>query len=227
MDSNAIYCLSVIALAIVCTPLQGQGPKPSEDRQGDSWTRTLTERAKRGTLQDVFQNVRGDTGRWSDEPKLAIAPPIEKKPAKTSLDDWLDQLLEKPTHVSTAGDDSWLLLRTRQLDDNDRLWVERIERRGNQFTVVLNEAIWQGKYFKTFTYYHVYGVNLGKLPPGDYEAKWVIVPMTFKQFEGDGRPATFVAGRQNNNWSKDDAPAEKKPVELRTKFNVATEAKTP
>jgi hypothetical protein len=224
MQSNAVCRLYALVLAAVCTSLQAQEPTPSDVRQGDSWTRTLTERAKRGTLQDVFQNVRGDTGRWSDEPRLLHAPPIETKPAKASLDDWLDQLLEKPAHVSTAADDNWLLLRTRQLDDNDRLWVERIERRGNQFTVTLNEAIWQGKYFKTFTYYHVYGVNLGKLPPGDYEAKWVISPLTFKQFEGDGRPASFVDRRQIDNWSKDDAPAEKKPVELRTKFRVVAEA---
>lgn len=223
MLSNATRSLSVLAMAAVCASMQAQESTPSDSLQGEAWTRTLSERAKRGTLQNVFQNVRGDTGRWSDEPRLLHAPSIERKPAKTSLDDWLDQLLEKSDQTIAAGDDSWLLLRTRQLDDNDRLWIERIERRGNQFTVVLNEAIWQGKYFKTFTYYHVYGVNLGKLPPGDYEAKWVISPLTFKQFEGDGRPASFVSGKQIDNWSKDDAPAEKKPVELRTKFRVVAE----
>jgi len=224
MLSHAMRGLSVLALATLCTLLVAQEPRPSGSRQGDSWTRTLTERAERGTLQDVFQKVRGDTGRWSDEPRLLHAPPVETKPAKTSLDDWLDQLLEKPAHVATASEDNWLLLRTRQFDDNDRLWVERIERRGNQFTLTLNEAIWQGKYSKTFTFYHVYGVNLGKLPPGDYDAKWVIAPLTFKQFEGDGRPASFASGKQLDNWSKDEAPAEKKPVELRIKFRVVAAA---
>lgn len=221
MLSNAVRGLGILVLATACTTLPAQEPAPSETRQGDQWTRTLTDRAQRGTLQDAFQKIRGDTGRWSDEPKLLQAPPIDKKPAKTSLDDWFDQLAEKSAHTASPADDTWLLLRTRQLDDNDRLWIERIERRGNQFTVVLNEAIWQGKYFKTFTFYHVYGVNLGNLAPGDYEARWVISPLTFKQFEGDGRPASFVDRRQIDHWSKDEAPATKKPVELRTKFRVS------
>ena len=38
-----------------------------------------------------------------------------------------------------------------QLDDNDRLWIERIERKGNRITVVLNRAVWQGYYRKNFT----------------------------------------------------------------------------
>lgn len=224
MQSNAIRSLYALVLVTVCPALQAQEPTPPDVRQGDSWTRVLRDRAQRGTLQDVFQKVRGDTGRWSDEPRLLLAPPVDTKPAQTSLDDWLDQLAEKPAHAPTSSEDTWLLLRTRQLDDNDRLWIERIERRGNQITVTLNEAIWQGKYFKTFTFYHVYGVNLGKLPPGEYEASWVIAPLTFKQFEGDGRPASFGSGKQIDNWSKDDATAEKKPVELRTKFRVAAAA---
>src|SRR5690349_23364461 len=104
MHPNAIHRLSVLALVIVCGSLQAQDSKPSDSLQGDSWTRALTDRAKRGTLQDAFQNVRGDTGRWSDEPRLLHVPPIEKKPVKTSLDDWFDQLVEKSEHVSTPAD---------------------------------------------------------------------------------------------------------------------------
>jgi hypothetical protein len=88
-----------------------------------------------------------------------------------------------------SDDDNWLLFKTRQLDDNDRAWIDRVERKGNQFTVVLNQAIWQGRYLKTFTYYNVYGVNLGRLPPGRYEAKWIVKPLTFREFEGNGRPS--------------------------------------
>lgn len=216
---RTIRPLSIVALAIVCAPLAAQTP------EGDTWTRALTERTKRGTLYDAFQFVRGDTGKWSDAPQLLYAPPIGNRPPKTPLDDWFDQLLEKPSHQTTSGDESWLLLRTRQMDDNDRLWLESIERKGNQFTIVLNEAIWQGKYFKTFTYYQVLGVNLGKLEPGKYEAKWIIKPLAFIQFTGDGRPATMVSGRSIDNWPNDDLPAEKKTVELRSTFSVAT--KTP
>ena len=102
-----------------------------------------------------------------------------------TLDDWADQLLEKRNFKTTSSDDNWMLFRTRQLDDNDRVWAERIERRGNQITIVVNEAIWQGRYSKTFTYYSVFGVNLGKLEPGEYEVKWIINPLAFKQFEGN------------------------------------------
>ena len=210
------------ALVIISVPLLAQESKPTEsrDQQGDrenaqsddSWTKALDDRAKRGTLHDAFQNVRGDSGKWNDEPLLQHAPPIEQKPAKTSLDDWADRFLKQDVQL-TSNDDNWLLLRTRQLDDNDRVWVERIERSGNQFTIVVHEAIWQGRYSKTFTYYSAFGVNLGKLEPGKYEAKWIIKPLSFKQFEGDGRP--------NDNWPKDERPTENKPTELRVTFSVA------
>jgi hypothetical protein len=204
-------------------PLFAQESKPPEsrDRQSDqagaklrgsdSSKKEVSDRSKRGTLHDAFQNVRGDSGKWNDEPILQHAPPIGQKPQKVALDDWADQLLKRDFQV-TSADDNWLLLRTRQLDDNDRVWVERVERRGNQFTVVVSEAIWQGRYSKTFTYYGVFGVNLGKLEPGKYEAKWVIQPLAFKQFEGDGRPT--------DNWPKDERPNDKKPTELRVTFTV-------
>ena len=209
------------ALVVISAPLFAQESKPTESRdqqrdrenaqQGDSWTKALKDRAKRGTLHDVFQNVRGDSGKWNDEPILQHALPIRQKPAKMSLDDWADQLLERDFQT-TSNDDNWLLLRTRQLDDNDRVWVERIDRRGNQFTIVVSEAIWQGRYSKTFTYYSALGVNLGKLAPGKYEAKWIIKPLVFKQFEGDGRP--------NDNWPKDERLADRKPTESRITFSV-------
>lgn len=210
-----------VSLVIISLPLFAQESKPPESRDGqgdrdnaqqrDSWAKALKDRSERGTLHDAFQNVRGDSGKWNDEPILQHAPPIGQKPAKMPLDDWADQLLKRAFQL-TSNDDNWLLLRTRQLDDNDRVWVERIGRRGNQFTVVVNEAIWQGRYSKTFTYYSAFGVNLAKLDPGKYEAKWIIKPLAFKQFEGDGRP--------NDNWPKDEHPADKKPTELRVTFSV-------
>jgi hypothetical protein len=213
--------ISTLAVALLVTgvPLLAQEAQPrdrDDAQQGDSWTRAIKDRSERGKLQDAIQNVRGDSGKWRDEPALQHAPPIGQKPPKMSLDDWADQALEKKDFHATARDDNWLLFRTRQLDDNDRLWVESIQRRGNQFTIVLSEAIWQGRYSKTFTYYGVFGVNLGKLEPGKYEAKWIVQPLTFKQFEGDGRPM--------DNWPKDERPAEKQPVELRVTFSVAAEA---
>jgi hypothetical protein len=211
--------MKTISLAVVIW-MASAASLPAQQPSGDSWTRVLNDRSERGKLQDALQNVRGDSGKWRDEPSLQHAPPLAQKPAKLPLDDWADQLLEKDAVAVTASDESWLLFRTRQLDDNDRLWIERIERNGNQFTVVLSVAIWQGRYFKTFTYYGVFGVNLGKLPPGKYEVNWIVQPLAFKQFEGDGRPTRQIDGRAVDNWPKDERPAEKKPVELKLVFTV-------
>lgn len=189
-------------LGLACLPLIAQ------ER---SWTRELKDRAKRDALHDASQFVRGDTGKWNDAPRLQHAPPIAQKPAKTSLDDWADQLLEKDFQ-STTADDQWLIFRTKQLDDNDRVWVERIERRENKVTVVVHQAQWQGRYQKTFTFYSVIAVNLGKLEEGKVEVKWVIKPLTFVKFEGDAKPP--------GNWPKDEQAPEQKPTELNHSFGV-------
>ena len=179
--------------------------------QERSWTRELKDRAKRDGLHDASQLVRGDTGKWNDAPRLQHAPPIAQKPAKTSLDDWADQLLERDFQLTTA-DEQWLIFRTKQLDDNDRVWVERIERRENKVTVVVHQARWQGRYQKTFTFYSVIAVNLGKLEEGKYEVQWVVKPLTFVKFEGDGKPT--------GNWPKDEQLADQKPTEMNHSFGV-------
>ncbi len=198
---------------------QEQASDQRDTLKADSWSKVLKDRSKRGTLHDAIQKVRGDTGKWNDEPRLQYAPPITGKPTKMPLDDWADQLQESNKRVPNK-DDNWLLFKTRQLDDNDRVWIERIERDGDQFTIVLSEAIWQGRYLKTFTYYNVLGVNLGKLPPGTYKAKWVVKPLNFRAFEGSGKPSD----QQNENWPKDEKEADKKPSEFTVKFTVTDSA---
>ena len=180
--------------------------------QERTWTKERKEGDKRDALHGASQMVRGDSGKWRDEPGLQHAPPIETKPAKTSLDDWADQLLEKKADVSTA-DHAWLIFRTKQLDDNDRVWVERIERRENAITVVVHQAKWQGRYFKTFTYYPVIAVNLGKLEEGKYDVQCVVKTVTFTHFDGDGKALPA-------NWPKEEKPADGKPVELKHSFTV-------
>ncbi|MBI2477848.1 MAG: hypothetical protein HYV60_04150 [Planctomycetia bacterium] len=179
--------------------------------QEHSWTKTLKDRAKRDTLHDGSQKVRGDSGKWNDEPRLQHAPPLQQKPANISLDDWADQLLENEFQLTNRGD-SWLLFRTKQLDDNDRVWIERIERRENQFTVVVSQAVWQGRYRKNFTYYGVYGVNLGKLEPGEYQANWITKPLVFSNFDG--------SGPSQDSWPKDERFAAQEPTELSVSFTV-------
>lgn len=208
-------------LALLSAPAAAQDAKvepekkpPPEKRaapSGDTWTRALDDRTKRGTLHDQYQFVRGDTGRWNDEAQLQLAPPIEQKPPRMPLDDWYEQVSAKKFKI-TPGDDNWLLFRTAQLNDHDRVWVERIERRGAEFTVTLCLAEWQGRYSKNFTGYHVLGVNLGKLPPGNYSAKWIVKPLAFSKFEDPGRP--------QDNWPKDEQAADEELMELPAQFTV-------
>lgn len=186
--------------------LQGQEPQT---------LRTIKDRVERGTLSDQRQLVRGDTGKWNDAALLLHAPSPAKKPQGMSLDDWIDELSEKKPAVA-ASDENWLLFRTRQLDDNDRVWIEKIERSGDAFTITMHEAIWQGNYFKTFTYYEVDAVNLGKLPPGDYSVTWIVKPLVFKQLE---KPREAQNNYQTN-WPTDDRPGDAKALEVKAAFSV-------
>ena len=195
--------LILVSLGIVASPLCAE-----------DWTKESKDRAKRPALHNSVQQVRGDSGKWNDKASLQHAPPIEQKPAKMSLDAWADQLLKTQVTL-TDKHDNWLIVRTEQLDDNDRVWVERIERRGQQITVVAKQAKWQGKYSRNFTYYSVIGLELGKLEPGKYEVKWIIQPLVFTMFDGDGKAL-------DNNWPKDERPADKKPAEWHLTFTVSS-----
>lgn len=186
--------------------LHGQEPQTLKEAR---------DRSQRGTLSDQRQIVRGDTGKWNDAAMLLHAPSPAKKPQGMSLDDWMDELAEKKPALS-AADESWLIFRTRQLDDNDRVWIEKIERAGNAFTITMHEAVWQGSYFKTFTYYEVDAVNLGKLPPGDYTVTWIVKPLVFKQLE---KPREAQRDYQTN-WPLDEQPGAGTPVEVSARFTV-------
>jgi hypothetical protein len=178
--------------------------------------RQLNERPQRGSLSDQRQIVRGDTGRWNDAATLLPGPSPAGRPQGMPLDDWMDATSESRPAL-TAGDEAWLLFRTRQLDDNDRVWIEKIERSGNAFTITMHEAVWQGSYFKTFTYYEVDAVNLGRLPPGDYTVSWVIKPFAFRQLE---KPREAQNNHQTN-WPTDERQVEKPPAELKAAFTVS------
>ena len=110
---NRTSAFTVVALAIAAVPLCAQ-----------DWTKESKDRAKRAALHDTAQLVRGDSGKWSDDARLQHAPPLAQKPAKMALDAWADLLLKKQLEL-TDKDDNWLIFRTEQLDDNDRLWIER------------------------------------------------------------------------------------------------------
>lgn len=108
--------------------------------------------------------------------------------------EWFKTQLKRP-NVLKADQETWVLCRSKQLNEN-HLWIERVERDENTFTVTMNgSAATAGDH-----HYEVHGVNLGKLPNGTYEVKWII-----RSGQG-GRPA------------KDGKPAE--PVELKSSFKV-------
>ena len=171
--------------------------------------------SERGRLSDARQIVRGDTGKWSDVAELRPAPPLARKPAGLALDAWLEESAGRSVELA-AGDEVWLLYRSRQLDDNDRLWIERIERSGNAFTVTLHEAIWQGDYFKTFTYHEVGAVNLGRLPAGEYTVTWRVLPLMFRQLEKPREAQRDYV----TNWPVDAQPGGGEPVVLTARFRV-------
>lgn len=168
-------------------------------------------------VQAVREMVRGDSGKWNDSPILQVIPPLSKKPREVNLDQWADMLLETPA-VPKANEEVWLLFRSRQLDDNDRIWVEKVERRGTEITVTMHEAIWQGNYFKTFTYYGVLAVKLGSLPVGTYTVEWVVEPLVFSKFDGDGRP--FAKNGIPRNWPADPVKGEDPVNAAATQFEV-------
>lgn len=179
--------------------------------ESDTWSKALKSKTERGSLEVRSVNVRGDTGKWRDDALLQAAPAYAENSGKSSLDDWADQLLESKLSPSASGD-TWLIFRTRQYDDNDRAWVEKIERSGNRFKVEMSQAIWKGKYWKSFTYYRLMAVNLGKLPAGAYQIEWNIQPLIFTAFEDPKSIQTSA--------SKDEQPGKLKEGE-KLKFDLA------
>ena len=177
-----------------------------------SWTRQLKEDDQRDALHDRGERVRGDSGKWSDAPRVQHVI-LARKPEKLSLSDWSEQMSENEDKAR-HGDESWLLIQTQQLNDNDRGWVERIERKGDRFTVKVNRATWQGAYRKNCTYHQILAARLGKLEPGSYQATCVIHPLEFKEFTG--------TRGQGDHWSTGEQPSGEKPRELGIQFDVAT-----
>ncbi|MBM3994486.1 MAG: hypothetical protein FJ303_10100 [Planctomycetes bacterium] len=193
--------IACVVIAIASLPVAAQ-----------DWTKESKDRGKRAALHDAGQRVRGDSGKWNDDAGIIPVPTFDAK-AKISLDAWADQHAKTKPKL-TDKDEHWLILRTDQLDDNDRVWIERIERRGNKINIVANKAKWKGKYFRNFSYYQVIGINLGKLQPGMYDVQWILQPLTFTKFDGDGKML-------DTNWPMDERPVDKKPTEVRITLSVS------
>lgn len=201
---TTLFCLVILAAALAAD-------------ESDTWSKSVKSKTERGSLEARAEIVRGDTGKWRDDALLQAVPALPEKPGKLSLDDWADQSLEAKVQPTASGD-TWLIFRTRQFDDNDRTWVEKIERQGHRYNIVMNQAIWKGNYGKSFTYYRVIVVNLGKLPAGKYEATWTVQPLSFTTFDDPKKIQTST--------SKDELPGKAMEGE-RLKFDIAFQVVNP
>jgi hypothetical protein len=112
------------------------------------------------------------------------------------------------------GDDNILLFtmaRSTMREVDDQMWVDKVERKGNNFVVHMQFAEWMGGCGSSAICQAVFAVNIGKLSRGDYTAQWVIDPLQFEHQDQDG-------------WPKDAQPAEitewNKQVTLQVKFSV-------
>jgi len=103
---KTMITLIVVPALLLSMPAPAQQPLSTQDDTvlGDSWARVLKDRSQRGTLHNALQNVRGDSGKWNDDPKLQRAPPLFRKPGKMLLDDWFDQLERTGSRPLTPAD---------------------------------------------------------------------------------------------------------------------------
>lgn len=114
---QTINRLIVVIVLLAQPAIAAEDQKPPEKRipAGDSWKLELKDTSERGSLRDALQKVRGDSGKWNDDPRLQHVPPISRKPPKMSLDDWADLLQRTRRRKTTVNEDNWLLFKTRQL----------------------------------------------------------------------------------------------------------------
>ena len=167
----------------------------------------LTSAADRGKLTDIYEKIRAGKPVKRDE--LAHVYPLEKMPPRDTagnLEAWFKEYRNTEFRV-TDKDNNWLLFRSRQVNDLDRMWVDRIERRGNEFIITMSRAVWNGFYTVNMTYHDLHALNLGKLSAGKYTAKWIINRSSIKKLDDRGQPKVIEA-------------AKSRAVELKTEFEV-------
>ena len=197
-----------IMLALKSLGAATQPPtQPAGDSNATKWVKVAaTPKDRAGMYADVEKvvGVRGPLGK----DLLHDAPPPSARPEGMSLGEWFTYLLVSGARLDANGE-TFLLFRSRYVDDNDLMWIERIERDGNHFTIRMKRAIWQGTYHANVTYHSVYAVNLGKLPADIYAAEWIIEPLEFTQLDKDGWPADAKADPKD------------KPTTLRFAFGYA------
>ena len=168
----------------------------AEAEQPNAWAGPIQEPKKREPLHDVLQEVRGKRSKQDQLWVVPGGPHILRMSKEGNLSVWLDTLAFKQQVALMADKDTWLLFRSKQLNDNDRVWIESIDRskvgRG-RIEVVCRRAVWNGRATENATYHPVFGVNLGRLAAGTYEATWVVRECSFREFDEERRPKDIEA----------------------------------
>ena len=182
---------------------------PAADPNVRKWVKTADTPKDRAGMYAVVERVDGGKGAM-DKDLLHHAPPLSAKPAGKSLEEWFTILLFSNIRLN-PDDEKFLFFCSRQVNDKDLMWIERIERDGNHFTIHMKRAIWQGVYHANVLYHSVYAVNLGRLPESRYTVEWIVEPLEFTQLDKDGWPADAKAHPRDKpttlTWGFGYAPA--------------------
>ncbi len=151
----------------------------------------VTQPSDRGKLHDAHQKLHGNP-RATINDELLHVPPVDEIAKYTDYDAWFNTIKKRGKVTVAADKNQWVMFRSTQVNDNDRMWIDRIERRGDTFTIHMTRAIWRGVYTRNVTFHELFGVNLGKLPAGRYKAVWVITPAAYKDPDARGYPKQLL-----------------------------------
>jgi hypothetical protein len=150
---------------------------------------------------------RGKFGSTADQLLVVPGP----RPAKQTLSQWFQGRL-KADNALTVHQETWLLYRSRQSSMYDRMSIERIEQQGNTFTVTMHRALYLGDLWRNVTYHEVHGINLGKLPAGEYTVEWIIRQSTFTHDKAPTPEGVWGELKENFTVRATQGPATKKTV---------------
>jgi RNA polymerase sigma factor (sigma-70 family) len=163
-----------------------------------------------GVLNDLYEKVgpnRYTRQFYTIKTKDVLLVVNGPKPKDNTPGEWFETSL-KADYDLTTDQETWLLFRSREVKHADSLWVERIEREGNTFTVTATLATYTGIIDgKNPPSHLVVGVNLGKQQAGQYAVKWIMNHASFTK-----------VGKQG--WPEDAKPSATKPVEIKIPFRI-------
>lgn len=120
---------------------------------------------------DIHEKVGGGRVFSKGDEVLVVPGP---RPQKQLPSQWFQTRL-KADNVLRGDKETWILFRSQQtITMYDRMSIERIEQQGNTFIVTMNYTPYLGPVWRNAPYHEVHGINLGKLPAGDYTVKCII-----------------------------------------------------